>query len=93
MVLSYKNKFNIKYGFDKNKSHSINEISKITGYNKQHLDIIFQKGQGAYYSNPSSVRPTVKSSEQWAYARIYSAVMGGKASIIDAAHLIKNQIF
>ena len=90
MVLSYKNKFNIKYGFDKNKSHSIIEISKLTGYNKQHLDMIFKKGQGAYYSNPSSVRPTVKSAQQWGYARIYSAVMGGKASIIDASHLIKS---
>ena len=90
MVLSYKNKFNIKYGLDKNQSHSISEISKITGYKKQGLDIIFNKGQGAYYSNPSSVRPTVKSSEQWASARIYSAVMGGKAAKVDATHLIKN---
>jgi len=89
MVVTYKNKFNLKYGFDKDKSHSISEISKITGYKKQHLEIIFEKGKGAYYSNPSSVRPTVKSPEQWGMARIYSAVMKGKASIVDAAHLIK----
>ena len=34
MVLTYKNKFNLKYGFDKNASHSIDEIAKLTGYLK-----------------------------------------------------------
>ena len=43
MVLSYKNKFNMKYGFDKNQSHSVTEIAKITGYKKKHLDIVFSK--------------------------------------------------
>ena len=90
MVLTYKNKFNMKYGFDKNQSHSINEISKITGYKKNHLDMIFNKGEGACYSNQLSVRPAVKSAQQWGYARIYSAVMGGKASKIDSSHLIKS---
>jgi hypothetical protein len=35
------------------------------------------------------VRPSVKSPEQWAMARIYSAVMGGKAARVDANQLIK----
>jgi hypothetical protein len=43
----------------------------------------------AFFTNPSSVRKQVKSPQQWAMARIYSAVMGGKASIIDANHLKK----
>jgi alkyl sulfatase BDS1-like metallo-beta-lactamase superfamily hydrolase len=89
MVLTYKNKFNLKYGFKKDKSHSLNEISKITGYKLSGLKTIFDKGIGAYKTNPSSVRPQVKSPEQWAYARVYSAVMGGKTSIIDKSHLIK----
>ena len=89
MVLSYKQKFNKLYGFSKDEPHSISEIAKITGYKKKGLETIFDKGVGAYYSNPQSVRPTVKSPEQWAMARIYSAVMGGKASKIDATHLIK----
>jgi len=87
MFESYKNKFNKKYGFDKDQSHSIYDISELTGYDIDGLKIIFEKGKGAYYSNPSSVRPSVKSANQWAYARIYSAVMGGKASIIDRQHL------
>jgi hypothetical protein len=89
MVLTYKDRFNKKYGFEKGTSHSINEISKLTGYKLAGLKIIFNKGVGAYRTNPSSVRPSVKSPEQWAYARIYSAVMGGKAAKIDESHLIK----
>ena len=88
MVNTYKHKFNRKYGFPADASHSISEISKLTGYKKKGLEIIFQKGMGAYKSNPSSVRPNVTSPEQWAMARIYSAVMGGKAARVDAAHLI-----
>ena len=87
MVETYRNKFNKKYGFDKNQSHTINEISKLSGYKKKGLDVIFNKGVGAYYSNPSSVRKSVKSPQQWAQARIYSAVMGGKASKIDRNQL------
>jgi hypothetical protein len=89
MVLTYKNKFNKKYGFPANTPHSIAEISRLTGYKKSGLDVIFNKGVGAYKTNPASVRPSVKSPEAWAYARIYSSVMGGKAAKIDAAHLIR----
>jgi len=89
MVETYKDKFNKKYGFPKGTSHSVAEIAKITGYKKAGLDIIFNKGIGAFKTNPASVRPSVKSPEQWAYARIYSAVMGGRAAKVDAAHLKK----
>lgn len=90
MFYSYKNKFNKKYNFNKDASHSIKEISKLTGYKLKGLKIIHSKGYAAYYSNPGSVRKQVKSPDQWAMARIYSAVMKGKASKIDEAHLIKN---
>ena len=33
---------------------------------------MFRRGVGAYRTNPSSVRPTVRSPEQWAYARVSS---------------------
>jgi hypothetical protein len=89
MVLTYKNKFNTKYGFPKDEPHSIAEISQLTGYKKSGLETIFDKGVGAFRTNPASVRPMVKSPEQWAYARIYSAVMGGKAARVDANQLIK----
>lgn len=89
MVLTYKNKFNAKFGFDKDASHSISEIASLTGYKKAGLDIIFNKGVGAFKTNRAAVRPSVSSPDQWAMARIYSAVMGGKAAKIDAAHLKK----
>lgn len=89
MVETYKNKFNKKYNFPKNESHSLTEISKLTGYKLSGLKTIVSKGEGAYKSNPQSVRPQVKSATQWGIARVYSAVMGGKAQQVDKSHLIK----
>jgi hypothetical protein len=89
MVQTYKNKFNAKYGFPKNESHSLGDIARITGYKLSGLKTIFSKGEGAYFSSPQSIRPSVKSPQEWAMARVYSSVMGGKAAKIDASHLIK----
>lgn len=89
MILTYKNKFNKKYGFPKDASHSVAEIANLTGYKKSGLETIIDKGIGAYYSNPQSVRPSVTSPQQWAKARLYSAVTGGKAARVDAKQLIK----
>ena len=89
MGYTYKNKFNKKYGFKPDTSHSLSDIAKITGYKETGLQIIFNKGVGAFKTSPSSIRPSVTSPEQWAQARVYSAVMGGKAAKIDATHLIK----
>ncbi len=86
---TYKEKFNKKYGFKKDASHSIAEISRLTGYKVSGLRTIKKKGEGAFYSNPQSVRKNVSSATQWGIARIYSAVMGGKAKKIDQKHLIK----
>jgi len=90
MVLTYKNKFNKKYGFKKEEDHSLSEISKITGYKRSGLQTIYNKGVGAYRTNPSSVRPMVKSKEQWAMARVYASLnRSSKAHKIDKIHLIK----
>lgn len=85
---TYRNKFNTKYGFDKNASHSIEEIAKLTGYELEGLKTIFNKGVGAYHTNRASVRPNVHSPEQWAYARVLASVNPkSKASKVDAPHL------
>lgn len=89
MVETYKNKFNKRYGFPRDASHSLTEISKLTGFKLSGLQTIFNKGVGAFKTNPASVRPSVTSPEQWAMARVYSAVMGGKAAEVDKSHLIK----
>ncbi len=86
---TYKQKFNKKYGFKKDEGHSLAEISRLTGYKLSGLRTIKKKGEGAFKSNPQSVRPQVKSATQWGIARVYSAVMGGKAKKIDQKHLIK----
>ena len=90
--MTWKEKFNKRYGFEKGKSHSISQIAKITGYKVAGLRTIFRKGKGAYFTNPTSVRQVVKKSggaNRWAYARIYSAVMGGNAKKVDKSHLKK----
>jgi hypothetical protein len=86
-VVTYKNKYNKKYGYDKDESHDLKEIAKDTDVSVKGLQQIYNKGVGAYKTNPQSVRPNVKSKEQWAMARVYSAVMGGKAARVDAKEL------
>lgn len=88
MTLTYKQKFNKKYGFAKDESHSVSDVARITGYKKSGLDTIMEKGKGAFYSNPSSVRPHVKSATHWGMARIYAAVNPkSKAHKVDKSHL------
>jgi len=87
---TYRNQFNKKYGFDKNASHSIEEIAKLSGYELDGLKTIFDKGVGAYHTNPQSVRPQVHSPEQWAFSRLYASINPkSKASKVDAKHLVK----
>ena len=85
--VTYKNQFNKKYGFSKDESHTLPEISKITGYKLSGLNTIYNKGIGAF-KNSASVRPSVKSAEQWAQARVYASVNPkSKSSVVDAKHL------
>jgi hypothetical protein len=87
--MTYRQQFNSKYGFPKDASHSVSDISKLTGYKKSGLKTIVDKGEGAFFSARSSVRPFIKSPTEWGMARLYSAVMGGKAARVDASHLVK----
>jgi DNA polymerase III sliding clamp (beta) subunit (PCNA family)/ribosomal protein S18 acetylase RimI-like enzyme len=88
--VSYKDKYNVKFKYPKGTSHDLEEISKDTGVSIKGLQQIYNKGIGAYKTNPESVRPNVKSKEQWAMARVYSAVIGGKASKVDSNELKMN---
>jgi hypothetical protein len=86
-VDTYKDKYNRKYGYKKGTSHDLKEIAKDSGVSLKGTQQIYNKGIGAYKTNPQSVRPNVTSKEQWAMARVYSSVMGGKASKVDAKEL------
>lgn len=90
MVDTYKMKFNRKYKQPLNKSNSLKDISRLTGYKLSGLRTIYNKGVGAYKTNPQSVRRNVKSPEQWAMARVYASINpSSKAYKIDKIHLQK----
>jgi len=91
MVQTYKMKFNRKYNQPLNKSNSILEISRLTGYDKKGLQTIFNKGVGAFKTNPQSVRPHIKSADAWGMARLYASINpSSKAYKIDKVHLVKS---
>jgi hypothetical protein len=90
MVTTNKHRFNKKYGQPKDKSNSLSEIAKLTGIKKSSLQKIYNKGIGAFKTNPSSVRPNMKK-EQWAMARVYSSVMGGPAAKVDRKELAEGR--
>ena len=45
MVLTYKQKFNKKYGFKKDEPHNLKEISQISDYKYSGIKTIFEKGE------------------------------------------------
>ena len=90
MTLTYKQQFNKKHKQPLSKTNSLKDISRLSGYQLKGIKTIFDKGKGAYKTNPQSVRPQVKSAEQWGYARVYASVNPkSKAYKIDKIHLKK----
>jgi len=75
MVQTNKMKFNRKYKQSLQTPNSKEDIVKLTKIPKSILDDVYDRGVGAYKTNRASVRPSVKSPEQWAFGRIYSFVM------------------
>ena len=61
------------------------ELASKTGCSIKALKEIVRKGEGAYYSSGS--RPS-QTAHSWAYARLASAISGGKASKVDF-HILK----
>lgn len=87
-MTTYKQKFNRKFKQEKDESNSKSKISKLSGIPKSILDEVYDRGIGAYKTNPTSVRmkgtfkKNVKaplsqklSKEQWAISRVYAFVM------------------
>lgn len=88
MVETNRQKFLKKYKLE-DKSYSISDIAKITGFKKSILEKVKSRGAGARKSNPESVRsasrPGTKpggkslagkmSANQWGMARVYGFVM------------------
>ena len=87
MALTNKQKFNKKHGQPLDQSNSITKIAKLSGITYRAAKDIFEKGEGAFYSNPQSVRKSVTNPQAWGISRLYSAVMGGKAAKVDKNEL------
>ena len=68
--------------FEKKYNFPITDVDKISKriIKKKGIDKILHKGRGAYYSSGS--RPNVNK-EQWAYARLASVILNGKARQVD----------
>lgn len=64
----------VKKGLEKKVKDHNEEVGDVESKrtNLRTLSAVFRRGVGAYKTNPGSVRPTVKSPEQWAYARVNS---------------------
>jgi len=92
MVLTNKQKFNKKYKQKLNEPNSKKDISKLSGVSMSILDDVYYRGLGAFKTNPSSVRKSVTSPQQWAMARIYSFVVGGKTQKTADADLWKKHL-
>ena len=74
----------VEFDEDKQLSAAVREglKKKVEDHNEKHgdkkgkrvtlrmLSAVFRRGIGAYRTNPASVRPGVRSEEQWAYARV-----------------------
>jgi len=85
------------------KGYSLNELSKIFSIPKNILQEVYNRGIGAYKTNPKSVKlkgsyisgidapMSLKlSKEQWAMARVYSFIDGNPKHDTDLRKLIKN---
>lgn len=51
MVFTHKQQFNKRHKFDKDKSHSLKEISSISKYSMKILNEVYKRGIGAYKTN------------------------------------------
>ncbi len=82
---TWRQKYNIKYGFDEDESHSLSDISKTTNIKLSIIKQAYDRGRGAAVNNSASVRNAntgnkgvrgpKMSPEQWGYGRAYGLVM------------------
>jgi len=92
MRRTYKQIFNAKYNQPLDQPNSIEDIARLTGYQLKGLKTIFERGEGAFYNNPQSVRKGITNPQQWAYARLYASVNpNSKAHKVDKMFLIKRR--
>ena len=95
-MVTWKEKYNKKNGFEKTQSHSLKDIAKTTRIKKSILQAVYDRGIGAWKTNPQSVRnkegkkreggyPLAErmSKEQWGYARVFGFVGRNVKQVAD----------
>ena len=95
--MTNKEEFLKKHNLPKDTSLSLQEISKVSKMPLTALRLVYNKGLGAYHTNPTSVRMKGTfeknipaplqyklSPEQWAMARVYAFVNKSKKVFYDA---------
>lgn len=75
--MSRRSKFTIAFEkiYPEGKSRSSTAIGKYFNIKPSIIQEAFNRGVGAYKSNPASVRPSVKSPDQWGNARKLKLVL------------------
>jgi hypothetical protein len=87
-MATHRQRYLKKVGLDSSKSYSLEELAKVSKVPLKALQEVYSRGEGAYSSNPESVRvkgtfaknPSLAqvplsgrlSMSQWAMARVYS---------------------
>ena len=89
MGLTHKQRWNRRHGFPRDEGHSLHRLARVSGVPRGVLQTVYDRGIGAYRTNPTSVRlrgsfaknpsPRVPlarrlSKEQWAVARVYAFI-------------------
>lgn len=87
MGLTHKQRWNRRHGFPRDAAHTLHRLARVSGLPSRTLQTVYNRGVGAYRTNPTSVRlrgsfaknssPHIPlgrrlSKEQWAVARVYA---------------------
>ena len=94
--MTHRENFLRRHGLSVSDSYSLSQLSKISGIKLSTLQEVYNRGIGAYKTNPISVRMkgsfkkgvnapmSMKlSKEQWALARVYSYLDGSRKHDTD----------
>lgn len=89
---THKSRYLKKMGLNPKESYSIEDLVEISGIDKNILQEVYNRGIGAWKTNPQSVRSKINpqkkgvpksqrmSKEQWGMARVYSFLNDGKTA-------------
>ena len=78
-----------QFNLTEDAENALRKKSQESGISYDILKKVFDRGMGAYKTNPGSVRPNVTSPQQWAFARVNSFIKGGKTRTTADADLWK----